>query len=297
MEPRPSSRRRQVLGALATSMLLPAISARLAFAKEETHSVSITNNYLPVRVDWLASGAEAALEPDMPIIDAHHHFYERPGWTYLLDEYLEDARTGLANDLSTQNPIAITNAMVGGKTLGAYDLRKSLAGGNISQTMTNYLTWDPSVDDLSAYTPIFASYVYNTLKYQAVSGYQGMNQIIASAWNRITSYPDGSQLPFPDATIFIADEMAINPKMQVLTAAGYYDAVVPAAKVDWDMRYVFDPKGGQVPQSQMQSNYTRIRYPGGHMGYADDVSRQQMHDLLVSFYVKAASTSLPSMTR
>ncbi len=30
----------------------------------------------------------------MPIIDAHHHFYERPGWTYLLDEYLEDARTG-----------------------------------------------------------------------------------------------------------------------------------------------------------------------------------------------------------
>ncbi len=44
MEPRPSFRRPQVLGALATSMLLPAISARLAFAKEETHSVSITNN-------------------------------------------------------------------------------------------------------------------------------------------------------------------------------------------------------------------------------------------------------------
>ena len=44
-----------------------------------------TSNYLPVRSEWLASGTEAALEPAMPIIDAHHHFYERPGWTYLRD--------------------------------------------------------------------------------------------------------------------------------------------------------------------------------------------------------------------
>ncbi len=50
MEPRPSFRRRGVLGALATSMLLPAITARLAFAGEETHPVSTTNNYPPVRV-------------------------------------------------------------------------------------------------------------------------------------------------------------------------------------------------------------------------------------------------------
>lgn len=56
--------------------------------------MSTSSNYLPVRAEWLASGTEAALEPELPIIDAHHHFYERPGWTYLLDEYLEDARSG-----------------------------------------------------------------------------------------------------------------------------------------------------------------------------------------------------------
>ncbi len=56
--------------------------------------MSTTSNYLPVRAEWLASGTEAALEPDMPIIDAHHHFYERPGWIYLLDQYLEDAKSG-----------------------------------------------------------------------------------------------------------------------------------------------------------------------------------------------------------
>lgn len=89
-----SFRRRQLLGAVATSMMFPAMTVRQAFAKEDTHSVSTTSNYLPVRADWLASGTEAALKPDMPIIDAHHHFYERPGWTYLLDEYLQDARSG-----------------------------------------------------------------------------------------------------------------------------------------------------------------------------------------------------------
>ncbi|SOZ39121.1 amidohydrolase family protein [Cupriavidus neocaledonicus] len=53
-----------------------------------------TSNYLPVRPEWLASGAEPALEPDLPIVDAHHHFYERPGWTYLPDDYSEDLHCG-----------------------------------------------------------------------------------------------------------------------------------------------------------------------------------------------------------
>ncbi|HDR9881388.1 TPA: hypothetical protein QDE50_30655 [Burkholderia cenocepacia] len=196
-----------------------------------------------------------------------------------------------------QIPRRFVKAFVQGKTLGEYDLRKALAGENIPASIDNYLTYDPSLDDLSAYTPIFMSYVYNILKYQTVSGYQGLNAATGNNWNHNTSYPDGSQLPFPDATIFIADEMAINPKMQVMTAAGYYDGVVPAALVDWDMQYVSDPKGGQIPSSQMQSSYTRVLYPGGHMAYADDTSRQQMHDTLVGFYAKATTSSIPSLSR
>lgn len=37
---------------------------------------------------------EAILDPDLPIIDAHHHLYARPGQRYLLDDYLDDARAG-----------------------------------------------------------------------------------------------------------------------------------------------------------------------------------------------------------
>ncbi|ACL62452.1 amidohydrolase family protein [Methylobacterium nodulans] len=47
-------------------------------------------NYLPVRPDWLATGHEEPLEPELPIIDAHHHLWDRPGWRYLFDEYLAD---------------------------------------------------------------------------------------------------------------------------------------------------------------------------------------------------------------
>lgn len=54
------------------------------------------SNYLSVREDWLALGRELALEPALPIVDAHHHFYDRPGWTYLQADYLADAHSGHA---------------------------------------------------------------------------------------------------------------------------------------------------------------------------------------------------------
>jgi predicted TIM-barrel fold metal-dependent hydrolase len=92
-----SPKRRRLLGAAAASIAVPAIPticAAQGIVKEETRKMTSTSNYLPVRSEWLASGTESALEPAMPIIDAHHHFYERPGWTYLLNEYLQDAQSG-----------------------------------------------------------------------------------------------------------------------------------------------------------------------------------------------------------
>ena len=37
---------------------------------------------------------EEILEPGLPIIDAHHHLWDRPGNRYLVDDYLADASTG-----------------------------------------------------------------------------------------------------------------------------------------------------------------------------------------------------------
>ena len=40
--------------------------------------------------DWLSLTEEAALEPDLPIIDPHHHLWDRPGNRYMLEDLLLD---------------------------------------------------------------------------------------------------------------------------------------------------------------------------------------------------------------
>jgi L-fuconolactonase len=37
---------------------------------------------------------EPILDPDLPIVDAAHHLFDRPALRYMLDEYLEDANAG-----------------------------------------------------------------------------------------------------------------------------------------------------------------------------------------------------------
>jgi len=55
---------------------------------------TLTHNYIAVRPDWLDRRDEPILEPELPIIDPHHHLWDRPGWRYLLDDLLADAGTG-----------------------------------------------------------------------------------------------------------------------------------------------------------------------------------------------------------
>jgi len=51
-------------------------------------------NYLHVRNDWLARRKEEILEPDLPIIDPHHHLWDRDGWRYMLYDLLADTNSG-----------------------------------------------------------------------------------------------------------------------------------------------------------------------------------------------------------
>jgi len=48
----------------------------------------------PVRQAWLDRHHEAILDPELPIVDPHHHLWDRPGWRYLLDELLADLNSG-----------------------------------------------------------------------------------------------------------------------------------------------------------------------------------------------------------
>jgi hypothetical protein len=48
----------------------------------------------PVNAEWLAGRREEILQPELPIVDPHHHLWDRPGARYLLDELLEDLNQG-----------------------------------------------------------------------------------------------------------------------------------------------------------------------------------------------------------
>ena len=50
--------------------------------------------HLAVRPDWLARWREEVLEPDLPIIDAHHHLWDHPGAPYFLEDFLQDVGAG-----------------------------------------------------------------------------------------------------------------------------------------------------------------------------------------------------------
>ncbi len=49
---------------------------------------------LTIRPDWLARHQEDILEPDLPIVDAHHHLWDHIGNRYLLQDLLQDLDSG-----------------------------------------------------------------------------------------------------------------------------------------------------------------------------------------------------------
>ena len=50
--------------------------------------------HAPVRPDWLDKVREEIIEPQLPIVDPHHHMWDRPGNRYLFQDLLADTGSG-----------------------------------------------------------------------------------------------------------------------------------------------------------------------------------------------------------
>lgn len=60
----------------------------------QANRLGISEDFIPVRPDWVDSRLEDAIEPDLPIVDPHHHLWDHPGNRYLLPELLADCANG-----------------------------------------------------------------------------------------------------------------------------------------------------------------------------------------------------------
>jgi L-fuconolactonase len=58
------------------------------------YNAAAPSPHFAVRPDWLALHREEIIEPALPIVDAHHHLWDRPGSCYLLADFLQDVSGG-----------------------------------------------------------------------------------------------------------------------------------------------------------------------------------------------------------
>jgi predicted TIM-barrel fold metal-dependent hydrolase len=71
-----------------------APSSGAALAQASAAPPTMPASQAPVRNNWLAKHTEDILEPGLPIIDPHHHLYDRPRYTYLFPDLLADVGSG-----------------------------------------------------------------------------------------------------------------------------------------------------------------------------------------------------------
>src|SRR5436305_6692044 len=59
-----------------------------------TAPASKSGLYADPREDWLALHSEDIIDPERPIIDPHHHLWDRGGQRYLIEEFSADIASG-----------------------------------------------------------------------------------------------------------------------------------------------------------------------------------------------------------
>jgi len=86
--------RRALLTTGAGLLSATALASGPALAQASAARPTMPASQAPIRNDWLAKHTEDILESGLPIIDPHHHLYDRPRYTYLFPELLADVGSG-----------------------------------------------------------------------------------------------------------------------------------------------------------------------------------------------------------
>jgi L-fuconolactonase len=93
MAPMQLSRRSLMLAGGGALVGAGALAFGIAFVRRIRRGIT-SPIQAPVRQAWLEKRHERIIDPDMPIVDPHHHLWDRPGYRYLLVDFLADVRSG-----------------------------------------------------------------------------------------------------------------------------------------------------------------------------------------------------------
>ena len=90
----PISRRSLLAGGAGLVGAAAAASGALAQQAAAPAAPGMPAVQAPVRQDWLDKRHEEIIEPALPIVDPHHHLWDRPNYRYLFPELLADVNSG-----------------------------------------------------------------------------------------------------------------------------------------------------------------------------------------------------------
>lgn len=124
---------------------------------------------------------------------------------------------------------------------------------------------DPSADSLIApLTSAAMQLTRSKLNWRPDGSYELLNGSVAEQWD----FGRGRQ-PL-ESTTQLREILSVDPTLQVLVTGGLFDLAAPY----YGTQIVLD----QLPPTLAEKRVKFVVYPGGHMFYADDASRQALRD-------------------
>ncbi len=169
-----------------------------------------------------------------------------------------------------------------GDVMGRYDARFE---GTEPDDAGENPTYDPSDTGISgAYVSAIHDYLSRELKFQSTDEYKLSADTIGE-WDWHHKPAGGGygaaraeQLPYVAGDL--ADTIRKNPKLQVLSANGWFDLATPFFATEYELNHMM-----LTPALQKNVHFTY--YPAGHMVYLNVDALRQLREDLRSFYAQA----------
>jgi carboxypeptidase C (cathepsin A) len=165
------------------------------------------------------------------------------------------------------------------RTLGRYDARYEGIDLDAAGENPDY---DPSSTAITgAFVATFNNYVEGTLKWESDEPYKTSTNIIRD-WDWKHEAPGARQ---PQRQPYVAADLARamreNPKLQVLSANGYFDLATPFFATETDLSHM-------LLDASLRGNLSFSYYPSGHMVYLNTDALAKLKTDVAAFYDRAA---------